>query len=169
MLTRKEFEQLFEQYINDVVSFLYTYSSDKAEVKDWTQEVFIKLWEKRESINFEHPSFKGYLLKTARNHALKQLKRERKYEHWLEKKLEELTSVTPSIAGQRSKNTGLQKAHQVACSKIPKRAREAYLLSREDGLIYSEIAEVMGISVKTVETHISKALEILRDELREFV
>ena len=136
-------------------------------VKDWSQEVFIKMWDKRETINFEHPNFKSYLLKTARNHALKKLKREQKYENWLEEKLEKLAKIEPT-GGPGLNAPDVNKAHRVACAKIPLRARRAYLLSREEGLTYTEVAEVMGISIKTVETHISKALQILRQELREF-
>src|SRR5699024_30883 len=167
MLTQKRFAQLFDNYIDDVISFLYTYTSNKALVKDWSQEVFIKMWDKRETINFDHPNFKSYLLKTARNHALKKLKRGQKYEHWLEENLEQLTKVDPKII-LCNDDPAIQKAHKAACTKIPLRARRAYLLRREEELTYAEIAEVMDISVKTVESHISKALIILRKELRTF-
>ena len=167
MLTKEKFELLFDKYIDDVTSFLYTYTSNRALVKDWSQEVFIKMWDKRNTIDFDHPCFKSYLLKTARNHALKKLQHENNYESWLEKKLEKLTRIDPP-GGPEVNAPDIKKAHQAACSKIPRRARRAYLLSREEGLTYTEIAEVMDISIKTVETHISKALHILRHELREF-
>lgn len=167
MLTRKQYEQLFNKYVDDVVSFLYTYASNNEQVKDWTQEVFIKMWKKRDDIDFNHPAFKSYLLKTARHHALKKLKRAKKYDNWLEKNLEKLTKIEPqSDASTRS--TEIQEAYSVALSKISNRARRAYLLSREEGLTYTEIAEVMDISIKTVESHISKALFILRQELGDF-
>ncbi|MCW9705971.1 RNA polymerase sigma factor [Fodinibius salsisoli] len=167
MLGRKQFEELFDQYINDVVSFLYTYTSNQALVQDWAQDVFLKMWQKRDSINFDHPSFKSYLLKTARNHALKRLKKENNYDNWLEENLEKLTEKQ-SQDEPVVNPIDIQEAYRVAHSKISLRARKAYLLSREEGLTYSEIAEVMDISIKTVETHISKALQILRQELREF-
>ncbi|SMO81175.1 RNA polymerase sigma factor [Fodinibius sediminis] len=167
MLTRDQFEQLFCNYVDDVASFLYTYTSNRAKVKDWVQEVFLKMWKKRGQIDFEHPGFKSYLLKTARNHALKRLKSEKKYDLWLEENLEKLVAIQAS-GTSISDATEIRKAYSVALSKISKRARKAYLLSREEGLTYPEIAEVMNISIKTVESHISKALQILRSELREF-
>lgn len=167
MLTREQFEQLFNNYADDVVSFLYTYTPNKARVKDWAQAVFIKMWKKRDKIDFDHPAFKSYLLKTARNHALKQLKRAKKYDTWLEENLEQLIRVQP-LNNSVIDSTEIQEAYSMALSKISRRARRAYLLSREEGLTYSEIADVMNISIKTVETHISKALRILREELREF-
>ncbi|HLR31826.1 MAG TPA: sigma-70 family RNA polymerase sigma factor [Fodinibius sp.] len=167
MVTREQFELLFNSYVDDVVSFLYTYTANKAQIKDWTQEVFIKLWVKRERIDFGHPAFKSYLLKTARNHALKKLKKAKKYDCWLEENLDKLTRVQPQK--DPAVNPGeVQEAYTVALSKISHRANRAYLLSREEGLTYTEIAEVMDISIKTVETHISKALHILRQEMRHF-
>lgn len=167
MLTREQFDRLFNKYVDDVVSFLYTYTSDSARVKDWTQEVFIKMWRKRERIDFDHPAFKSYLLKTARNHALKKLKRAKRYDRWLEENLEKLTQVEPQ-SESAARSTEVREAYSVALSKISNRARRAYLLSREEGLTYTEIAEVMDISLKTVETHISKALNVLREELGDF-
>lgn len=168
MLSKEEFEQLFNRYIDDVISFLYTYTSDKAQVKDWAQVVFIRMWEKRGNIDFDHPAFKSYLLKTARNHALKKLKEARKYDRWLEENLEKLTRVDSKNNEPAGRSAEVREAYSAALSKISRRSRRAYLLSREEGLTYTEIAEVMGISIKTVETHISKALYILREELGDF-
>lgn len=167
MLTKKEFGKLFDKYIDDVTSFLYTYASSKAELKDWTQEVFIKIWGKRHDIDFNHFAFKSYLLKTARNHALKKLKKKRKYEIWLEENLKKITKnqLPEELVIAQS---DVKEVYKAALSKISLRARKAYLLSREEGLSYPEIAEVMDISTKTVETHISKALSILRRELRDY-
>ncbi len=167
MITEKEFARLFDCYVDDVSVFLSTYTSNRAQLKDWVQEVFIKLWKKRDRIDFDHPAFKSYLLKTARNNALKDLKREKKYDLWLEEKLENLTQIR-SNNKSATNSDGVHKAYSIALSKISQRSRRAYQLSREEGLTYSEIAKVMDVSVKTVETHISKALRILREELREF-
>lgn len=167
MLSRDQFEQLFDTYVDDVTSFLYTYASDSTQVKDWTQEVFIKMWEKRTDIDFDHPGFKSYLLKTARNHALKELRKKTKYNRWLERHLKQLTKIDPP-EDPVINPPDVKKAYQDALSEIPVRARKAYLLSRKEGLTYPEIAQVMDISVKTVETHISKALDILRKQLKDF-
>lgn len=167
MITEKEFASLFDYYVDDVSAFLSTYTSNRAQLKDWVQEVFIKLWRKRDRIDFDHPAFRSYLLKTARNNALKDLKRGKKYDLWLEEKLENLTQLH-SNNKTAANSDSVHEAYSMALSKISQRSRRAYQLSREEGLTYSEIAEVMDISIKTVETHISKALRILREELSEF-
>lgn len=167
MITEKEFASLFDYYVDDVSAFLSTYTSNRAQLKDWVQEVFIKLWRKRDRIDFDHPAFRSYLLKTARNNALKDLKRGKKYDLWLEEKLENLTQLHSNNKTAANFDR-VHEAYSMALSKISQRSRRAYQLSREEGLTYSEIAEVMDISIKTVETHISKALRILREELSEF-
>jgi len=165
----QKFERLFEEYYADVASFLYTYASSEAQLKDWVQEVFIKLWEKRSRIDFDHPSFKSYLLKTARNHALKMLQREKKYITWLEENLIRLTELhSPGEARGEQFLFELGVTYKKALSRIPPRARETWVLSRHEGLSYSEIADKMGVSVKTVETQISKVLSIFREELKVF-
>jgi len=118
-------------------------------------------------IDFEHPAFKSYLLKTARHHALKQLKKEKKYEPWLEANLKKITPAQlPDVFTENTSD--IEEVYSYALAKISKRARKAYLLSRNDGLTYPEIAAVMSISTKTVESHISKALSILQKELKNY-
>lgn len=166
-MTKEEFEKIFIAYFDDVRTFLYMYASSEAQLKDWVQEVFMKLWEKREKIDFDHPSFKSYLLKTARNHALKRLQREKKYAEWLEENLIHLTEFrTPFKEKEQRIPPEFKAAYKDALSKIPSRALETWKLSREEGFSYPEIAKTMGVSVKTVETQISKALKILREELK---
>lgn len=179
MITSERFQTIFEEYIDDITSFLYMYASDKAELKDLVQEVFIKIWSARDKIDPDHPSFKGYLLKTARNHALKKLRREKRYSIWLEEYLEQLTSVGFDekfidsdiwIKSENNENddNNLVQAYRSALEKIPPGALKIYMLSREDGLTYPEIADMLNISIKTVETQISRALKILRKELFKF-
>jgi len=166
-MNQKEFQRIFEHYFQDVVSFLYTYTSDRETLNDWVQEVFIKIWGKKDKLDIHHPGFKGYILTTARNHALEQLKRQKKYETWLEENIARQKKESP-FQSSGSESSNFMEQYRIAVKKLPERAREAYLLSREDGLKYKEIASVMDISVKTVEAHMSKALELLRDELDEF-
>ncbi|HLR76770.1 MAG TPA: sigma-70 family RNA polymerase sigma factor [Balneolaceae bacterium] len=168
MLTHEEFEQLFDQHVDDVAAFLYSYAAGKAQLKDWVQEVFVKLWESRDQIDFDHPGFKSYLFTTARNHALKKLHQEKRYEEWLDRHLVRLTELHGKDDAPDVNLSAIKKIHQSALPQISERARKAYLLSREDGLTYPEIAEIMGVSVKTVEAHISKALQILRSAFKDY-
>lgn len=167
MLTKEKFELFFEQYFDDIASFLSLYTNCPNQLKDWTQEVFLKIWEVRERIDPDHPSVKSYLLKVARNHALKKLRSKKQYESWLQEHIRNLTTSHPPREPVLNP-PDFDDAYQTALSKIPTRAQQAYLLSREEGLNYKEIAQTMNISTKTVEGQISRALRILREELKDF-
>lgn len=167
MLTCEEFERLFDQHVDDVAAFLNTYATGRAQLKDWVQEVFIKLWESREQIDFEHPAFKSYLFTTARNLALKKLRNKKRYDAWLDQYLVQITTLQSEVDNSVD-FAKLKKKHDQTLSHISDRARQAYLLSRNEGLTYQEIADVMDISVKTVEVHISKALRILKKALKDY-
>jgi RNA polymerase sigma-70 factor (ECF subfamily) len=167
MLTGKTFEDFFEKYVDDLSCFLAYYTPCPNQLEDWVQEVFLKVWKLRHRIDPEHPGVKSYLIKIARNHALKKLRDQKKYDQWLQ---EHILSLTTSYPPQEPvlNPPDFEGAYRSALTKIPNRARQAYMLSREDGLKYKEIAKTMGISPKTVEAQISHALNILRTELKHF-
>lgn len=164
MTTQEEFVQLVDKYFDDLSAFLYSYAANKAQLEDWIQDIYLKLWKKKDEIDFRHPGFKSYLFTTARNHALKQLKKQKKYDEWVDKNLKRLTEIQQQDDAQNDYSE-FKKRYHAAVSKIPSRSRKAYVLSRKRGLTYKEIAHVMDISIKTVEAHISKALQVIRKNL----
>jgi len=127
--------------------------------EDVVQEVFIKLWESRAEIRIKS-SVKSYLFKACHNNFIERVRASTKEASLLETlKWETLSKLQPD------EGTGdPQKVEiiNVAIEQLSPKCREAFLLSRYNQLKYKEIAEVMDISVKTVEIHISKALSHLR-------
>ncbi|WP_372638867.1 RNA polymerase sigma factor, partial [Fodinibius sp.] len=103
MLTKKQFEHLFDTHVRAVSSLLSYYTSDKAELEDWVQEVYIKIWEEREKINPDHPRVKGYLLKMARNHALCSLRKQQRKPFFEYDEVEEIPVPVHSVHGQLAK------------------------------------------------------------------
>lgn len=167
MLSRQQFKQFFDQHLQAVSSLLSYYTSDSDKLEDWVQEVFVKVWEKREKIDPDHPRVKGYILKMARNHALCSL-RSKKQELSLEREhIKKIPVPVHTVNGQLAKKE-LSDAYREALEQVPPRARQAFRLSRDKGLSYNQIADEMGISPKTVEGQISHTLRILRVELNEF-
>lgn len=167
MLSKKQFEDLFDTYVHAVTSVLSYYTSDQSEVEDWVQEVFIKVWEKRKQIDPDHPQVKGYLLVMARNHALYKIKRKKNVPESRCDYLEQLPDPSNKVTGALAKRE-LSAAYRQALDQVPPRAKQAFTLSRDKGLTYGQIARKMGISPKTVEGQISHTLKILRVELKEF-
>jgi RNA polymerase sigma-70 factor (ECF subfamily) len=123
------------------------------------QEVFIKLWESRAEIRIK-TSVKSYLFKSCHNKFIEKMRESTKETTLLETlKWETLSKLQPEEG--RVDNQKVEIIN-VAIEQLSPKCREAFLLSRYNQLKYKEIGEVMGISVKTVEIHISKALSQLR-------
>lgn len=126
------------------------------------QDVLLELWRRRELLA-EESSPQAYLFQSTRNRALNYVRHER-----VERKGEpeliqrtEMTVPAPSHLVEEEMDVALRKA----VAELPDRCREVFELSRRDGLKYAEIAAVLGISVKTVEAQMGKALRSLRVKL----
>jgi RNA polymerase sigma-70 factor, ECF subfamily len=126
------------------------------------QDVMHELWRRRHVLDTS-VSLRGYLLRSVRNRALNHL-RHLRVRRETESEVEALYD-TPLTADQPIAARELSVAIQIALRELPPRCREVFELSRADGLKYAEIAETLGISQKTVEAQMGKALKILRERL----
>ncbi len=130
------------------------------------QEVFIRIWEQQEVIKV-HSTIKYYLLRCCHNQFLQHIRTIKKEISLLEEiKWETLHDLHTEPKEKESAKISLLNA---VLDQLPPRCKEAFLLSKYNKLKYKEIAEEMGISVKTVEIHISKALSVLRKNLSSFL
>lgn len=132
----------------------------QAAAEDLTQDTFVRLWERR-SVPVDPAHLKNYVLRTGRNLALDFQRRERisPFIQGLEH-LEFIADQAPTpedIAAAREKLHALS----VAVEALPPRARQVFVMARIDGLTYVEISEKLGISPKTVFSHMVAALEKL--------
>lgn len=157
------FKMLMKKYFSELADFAYHYVKSSQTAKDVVQDVFANIWERKDSW---HPnqSIKMYLYQSVKNEALKKIrdqKTEKKYikAYSTERKSWRVFPRELENADQFKKDV------QRAIQELPDRARMAYKLHRRDGLTYKEIAKVMEISHKTVESQISRALKILRNKL----
>ena len=162
------FELLFRKYYVKLCSFANKFLNEPEEARDIVQQVFIKLWECRDYIDPDD-SIKAYLFKMTQNICINKLQRKK-----VESKYAEIYRLIylnqHEISPDESLLTGeLEKNINSALSRIPPRCKQVFELSRIEGLKYIEIADVLNISVKTVETQMSKAFRILRFELQEYI
>lgn len=160
-------EVIFRTYYPGLVGFVRRYVKTTEIAEELVQDLFLKLWSRRGSLG-EIDSVKTYLFRAARNTALNHLRR-RKLEHeWLEK---EGTTVTEerSLEGDEAvTESEVAAAVRAAVDRLPPRCREVFMLSRDGGLTYGEIAKSLGISIKTVETQMGRALKALRESLKVY-
>ena len=139
---------------------------DRASAEEIAQDVMLELWRRRELLAVTE-SVRGYLLQATRNRSLNAL-RHRAIERRNEPQLGDGVSRLPSTdAAVRERE--IEVAIHTAIGELPDRCRQVFELSRIEGLRYSEIASRLGISVKTVEVQMGKALRILRERLRPWL
>jgi RNA polymerase sigma-70 factor (ECF subfamily) len=160
------FDTIFRQWYEPVVRSANRVLHDVGVAEELSQDVFLELWRRRESLAPDS-SVAGYLLQAVRNRALNHLRHLQ-----VQKKsavyVEALTE--PAEHADAEAQAGeLHDAIQVAIAALPPRTREVFLMSRERNLRYSEIAELLGVSVKAVEANMSRALRQLRDGLSQFL
>jgi RNA polymerase sigma-70 factor, ECF subfamily len=165
--TRSDFEVLFKTHYSSLCSYANSFLRDIDASEEVVQEVMFRIWTNRESLVID-TSMKSYLFRAVRNgcmNVMKHLKVREEYKSWRENAGDE---------SQRSKEddliaSELEMKIREAIDRLPMERRKVFIMSRYDGLTYSQIAEKLGISVKTVENQMGKALKSLREELREYL
>ncbi len=161
------FSILFTRYYQDLVRFSYGFTRDSDASEEIVQEVFLKLWENRNSLLI-HNSLKSFLLKSVQNRSIDNLRHSR-----ITSKYASIVLEHPILSGNDTENyilhSELQANFELAMAKIPAQYAEAFRMSRIETLNYQEIAEALGVSVRTVEVRISKALNLLREELKDYL
>lgn len=157
----KHFDELFRLLYPKLVRFAMRYTKQKAPASDVVQDAFIALWENRANIDPEK-SLKSYMLKTVRNRSINWLQKKANQSEFLDEPIESPESMTETEVSEDQNSTA--DLFKKWIQELPDRQREAFELSRFDGLNHREIAAVMDISEKTVNNHIVSALQMLRDK-----
>ncbi len=152
-------EILFKRYYESLCNFANTYLQDFELTEDIVNDVFILLWDKRKRINIKS-NFKSYLFTITKNTIFEYLRKNKIY-------FEKLDSIkdfsSPNELIEELDKMEIKQIIKFLLDKIPPKSRRVFLMHRMDKLKYKEIAEVLNISIKTVENHIGKALKILRE------
>ena len=163
---RDSFNKIFRRFYAPMVRFCCRFVTDVDVAAEIVQDLFVKLWMNREKLSI-NTSFESYMLRAVRNSAITYINKERSHaETHLKIYREEVENNDPSEELQ-SKN--LEASYREVLATMPEKRREVFLASRFDGLKYNEIAEKLGISVKTVEAHMSAAIKQLKEGLSDFM
>jgi len=145
---------------------LKRYLDSESTIEDVIQNVFFNIWQNRTTLE-PRGTLKSYLFSAVRNQALTQLKSERKFDRITEE-LKDVEQEKERNANRLFEIDELREAYQKAVAKLPKKRRHIFLMHRQENLTYKEISEVLNISVKTVETQMSRSLKFLAESLSEF-
>ena len=157
------FDTLFSLYGNKLYGFAFKYLKSKSESEELVQEVFVRIWENRASIQSGY-SFKSYLFKIALNQIRKFFNRRKTMLECMAQLKEEQTEEDNHTTDIIDYGSVLELIDEVI-QQLPERKREIFLLSRKEGLSSKEIAEKLNIVVGTVDNQVSDALRIIRKKL----
>jgi RNA polymerase sigma-70 factor (ECF subfamily) len=161
------FTALFTKYYQDLVRFSFGITRNSDASEEIVQEVFLKLWENRFAFDI-HTSLRSFLLKAVQNRSIDSL-RHISIRH----KYAAIVLEHPTLLENDTENyilySELEANFNQAMDKIPTQYAEVFRMSRIETLNYQEIAQKLGVSVRTVEVRIGKALSLLREELKDFL
>jgi RNA polymerase sigma-19 factor, ECF subfamily len=160
------FDAIFRAHYAALVGLAEAMLRSRAAGEDVVQEVMLELWRRRAEVTIQE-SLRAYLMRSTRNRALNQIRHanvQRKAEPELAR--DEAVSAT---GASRLVASELRDAITAAIAELPPACREVFVLSRTQGLRYAEIATTLGISVKTVESQMGKALRHMRTRLAQWL
>jgi len=158
---RKLFDRFYQQLLGTSINML----KDKDLAKDVVQEVFLQIWKRRSTLNI-NSSVGGYLKRSVINRSLNKIRAKKSFidtDHLAEKVSEEPSAV------DYLEEEDLQKAMKTALDTLPDRCRTIFVMKRLEGMSQKEIAGELGISPKTVENQITKALKVLKESVKPFL
>jgi RNA polymerase sigma-70 factor (ECF subfamily) len=163
------FRELFDTHYKSLCHYAMRVVLTHEMAEEVVADVFVKLWKNRAQIEV-HTSFQAYIYRSVRNQALDYLKlrMHRQYENDSLDDIQwnHLYADHHTPADELS-FTEIYNHIQLCINDLPRQCRLIFRLSREEGLRYRDIAERLQISVKTVETQMSRALKVLRERVPE--
>jgi len=161
----KAMSMVYEHYYQQLCIKAIRYVKDQKTAEDLVQDLFVDIWKKRENLNI-NTSLIGYLQRSIVNKSLNWIRSQRV-------QIEDIDSVKSTSdntadAQDLIEKTELEEHITKVIDGLPEKCRLVFVMSRFDLLSYKEIGKKLDISTKTVENQISKALRILRSEMKNF-
>jgi len=160
------FEKLFRRFFYPLVAFACHYLDEPKAAEDLVQDVFVQVWSHREQLD-PGRNIKTYLYTAVRNRAFKYARHLRGREHY------RIHHIASAAAGdspeQQVMSAEFHQAFEKSIQTLPVKCRTIFCMNRFDDLKYREIAEILDISIKTVETQMSRALKLLKKQLHSFL
>ncbi len=160
------FENIFSAYYKDLVVFALRYTNDLTTAEEIVQDTFVKIWEEHGTIKITI-SLRSYLMRIVKNDFLDRLRHKKIIQNhnvFVKENSPFFENDTENYLLQSE----LQEQIDEALKKLPEEIAETFRMNRYKGMKYREIAELFGISERTVEARIGKALHMLRLYLKDY-
>lgn len=156
-------EIVIPYYRAKIYRFIVQFVKNTDLADDLTQDVMIKVWTRNEQLSAVADA-DNYILKMAKNHVIdhfKKMAREKVYQEEVWYHLQKLEDKTESKLVQQDIDAHLE----AVIKSLPVRQQEVYTLNKQEGRSLHEIAEILGISVRTARNHLDRALKVIRNEM----
>lgn len=160
-MTLAEFKDIFDQYYTPIKNFLYYKCGDIDQSEDLAQDVFVKLWDKREEVQLE--TVKSYLYTIANNMLLNKIRHDKVVVNFAERNKNQQEEHSPEFQLQEKE---FKEELEGVISRMPEKQREVFLMNRIEEMTYKEIADRLELSVKAVEKRMHGALSHLREHIK---
>lgn len=156
---------VFRDYYTPLVRYGNTFLKDTDETEDVVQQVFVSMWEKRAQLDI-HTSVRAVLYRAVHNACLNRLKHQKVRRDYAGdwKNTQSDSEQTDALEAAE-----LQVRINRAIETMPEQCARIFKMSRFEQLKYQEIADQLGLSVKTVENQMGKALKIIREALKDYL
>jgi RNA polymerase sigma-70 factor (ECF subfamily) len=166
------FEALVRWYSDRLCAFIYRSTRDVEATKELVQDLFLWIWRHRHEWDVRG-GLTTYLYRSARNRAISYLRHHDLEQRWRAEAMlvdaGDASRISPNDGAEQVGADDLAAAIDRAVSSLPDRCQQVFTLNRQHRLSYREIAETLGISVKTVEVHMGRALAAMRRHLTDWI
>jgi RNA polymerase sigma-70 factor (ECF subfamily) len=165
----KSFEILFEKYYNKLCNYAFLYLKDVSKTEELVSDVYIRIWENRNKIEIK-TNLKSYIYRSTRNAVISDMRKNKGPGLSLHKEYKSNEKFVDSPETLLIREEVADIFHKMM-QKLPKQAGLVFRLHKMDGLSYKQIAEILDLSIKTVENHMGRALKLMRsmyDEIPDF-
>lgn len=166
----KAFGSLYQSFFSPLCIYAYGFIPDEEFVKEIVNDVFLKIWNKRREIDIIY-GIKSYLYRCVHNQCIDHLAIKKGFgQHQkvnITDKIIELAGQDEEYILMQISMKNLERDVMYSIDQLPPRCKEIFMLSRFELLSYTEISEKLNISVNTVKTQMSRALDSLRVKLQK--
>ena len=161
MICKEGFKEVYNAHFDAVRRYVFYRCGDTELASDIAQDVFVKIWENRDSLDIS--TIKPLLYRMATSYCINEYRRQLCRMNF-EQSMKQVHDSESSAEDEISFNE-LRAAYERILEQMPDKQRTIYLMSRENGMKYTEIAERLQVSVKTVEKYISASLRLFKTKL----
>lgn len=164
----KAFEQIFRLYYSPLCLYAASITGRPDIAEEIVQELFYVFWKEKEKLQIFH-SIKSYLYGAVRNQSLHYFEQQEVRNRFREHILSDFPEYPEETPQDQIEYKELEFFISRTLTRLPERRLRIFRMHRFEGMKYAEIADALSLSVKTIEAEMTKALQILRKEIENYI